>query len=144
MNNKEKLQAEIISLKKHRKVFYILGFSFLGLSIALAITSIIISLTIKDSDLFMYFAYFASVSMSASVTMFILGITLFSFRINRRIYLLDQGIYETNMMVNKEDVIVKSKEEELLDQYANLLKQGYITQEDFDKKKEELTPKKNA
>lgn len=146
MDKKKQLENEIKSLIKHKRIFVILGISFMILSIALAITSIVISQTNKDSDLFMYFAYFASLGLSVSITMFILSFALFTFRINSRIILLQQGVFnQTNHnMVEKEEVKVKTKEEALLEQYENLMKQGYITKEDFEKKKEELSPKKNA
>ncbi len=149
MNNidKNNLEKEIKSLYKKRRVFTILGFSFLGVGATLLFLSIYFSV-MKISDVVdlinvMLILPLSNLLITASLVMFILRSVLFNRRIAvRQLLLIDPTAFDDLNNANVETVDVKempkSHNQELLEQYENLYKQGYISKEDLDKKKEEL------
>ncbi len=149
MNNidKNNLEKEIKSLYKKRRVFTILGFSFLGAGATLLFLSIYFSV-MKISDVVdlinvMLILPLSNLLITASLVMFILRSVLFNRRIAvRQLLLIDPTAFDDLNNANVETVDVKempkSHNQELLEQYENLYKQGYISKEDLDKKKEEL------
>ena len=148
--NKEQLQKEIDSLMRNRKIFFILAMAFFGVSAALAIASIVVGAKDIGSELFANLAYYSGIALMVAVTMLILRSVLFTFRINVRramidgvISMDDQGQYVRTVDVKPVEETPKSltREEELVKQYEDLYKQGFISEEDYKKKKEEILKK---
>lgn len=144
--DKKQIQKEIDSLRRNQKIFFILGLSFFGVALALSIAAFVLFFKDVGGDLFFYLAQLGGTMLMVAITMLILRTALFTFRINVRLAML-QGIVtidEKGQYVPTVDVKpvpeekVKSKEEELVDQYENLYKQGHISKEDFEKKKKEI------
>ncbi len=146
--DKDKLDKEINSFLKKRRLFLILGFSFLGGSFALSIiSSILETLYANNSVVLLIDALLlslASLLFAASITMFILRRALFSTRFYNSRIIVDE-VNKTKEEVDDDAATVdvkempKSHNEELLEQYENLYKQGLISEEDLNKKREELS-----
>ncbi len=150
--DKKTIEKELKSLYKRRRVFTILGFSFLGVGGVLLFLSIYFS-SIKINDVVdlinsLVIMPLSNLLVTASLVMFILRSVLFNRQIAiRQMLLIDPSAVNVfnakgeNVEI-KDTVDVKeapkSHNQELLEQYENLYKQGYISQEDLDKKKEEL------
>lgn len=148
--NKEQLQKEIDGMMRSRKIFFILSMSFFGVSLALMIASIVIGSKDINSELFEYLTYFSGVSLMVAVTMLILRSVLFSYRINVRraiidgiITIDDKGQYVPTVDVKPVEEAPKemTREEELVRQYEELQKQGFITEEELEKKRKEILKK---
>ena len=145
--DKNKLEKEINSMMRKRRLFMILGFSFLGGAMTFSIISSILETLYNNNDTVILICALllslASLLFAASITMFILRSALFNARIyNRRIIINNAS----NTAKSNDDVVTvdvkempKTHEQELLEQYENLYKQGLISEEDFNKKKEELS-----
>lgn len=149
--NKEQLQKEIDGMMRSRKIFFILSMSFFGASLGLMIASIVVGSRDINSQLFEYLTYFAGVSLMVGVTMLILRSVLFSYRINVRraiidgiITIDDKGQYVPTVdvkPVEEETSKPMTREEELVKQYEDLQKQGFITEEELEKKRKEILKK---
>lgn len=149
--NKEQLQREIDGMMRSRKIFFILSMSFFGVSLALMIASIVVGSRDINSELFEYLTYFSGVSLMVAVTMLILRSVLFSYRINVRRAIIngiitvdDKGQYVPTVdvkPVEEETPKEMTREEELVKQYEDLQKQGFITEEELEKKRKEILKK---
>ena len=149
--NKEQLQKEIDGMMRSRKIFFILAMSFFGVSLGLMIASIVVGSRDINSELFEYLTYFSGVSLMVAVTMLILRSVLFSYRINVRRAIIngiitvdDKGQYVPTVdvkPVEEEAPKVMTREEELVKQYEELQKQGFITEEELEAKKKEILKK---
>lgn len=148
--NKEQLQKEIDGMMRSRKIFFILAMSFFGVSLGLMIASIVVGSRDINSELFEYLTYFSGVSLMVGVTMLILRSVLFSYRINVRraiidgiITIDDKGQYVPTVDVKPVEEAPKemTREEELVRQYEDLQKQGFITEEELEKKRKEILKK---
>lgn len=141
------LEKELNKLKKNRKIFTILGYTFLGLGLAFCITSILCFNLIyaTEGNINVYgqiFLSFSGVCFTASIILFLLRFFLYS--VNIRFY---SNIVDIAKKGNNNNVVVDAKctekplsrDEELLNQYKELYKQGIISEEDYKKKEEELT-----
>ena len=147
--DKNNIEKELKALYKKRKVFTILGFSFLGAGTILLFLSIYFS-AIKINEIVdlvntLVILPLSNLFITASLVMFILRSVLFNRKIAmNQLLLLDPNAFtvikDNGETVDVKDVVepVKSHNQELLEQYENLYKQGYISKEDLDKKKEEL------
>lgn len=141
------LEKELNKLKKNRKIFTILGYTFLGLGLAFCITSILCFnlIYVTEGNINVYgqiFLSFSGVCFTASIILFLLRFFLYS--VNIRFY---SNIVDIAKKGNNNNVVVDAKytekplsrDEELLNQYKELYKQGIISEEDYKKKEEELT-----
>ncbi len=147
--DKNTLEKELKSLYKKRKIFTILGFSFLGVGATLLFLSIYFS-AIKVNEILdlvntLVILPLSNLFITASLVMFILRSVLFNRKIAmRQLLLIDPNAFtvvkDNGETVDVKDVVEPSKShnQELLEQYENLYKQGYISKDDLDKKKEEL------
>ena len=154
--NKEKIEKELKELKKNRKIFRILGYSFFGASILTAIASLLCFTLIEipegEINIIGYTLFSLSdLLMTSSIVMFLLGYFLFAFKIAIReqaLYKMNHNIQVNNININPDIVdakaVVNDRDQELLEQYRKLKDQGIISEEDFKKKEEELTNNKRS
>ncbi len=160
--DKEKLLNEIKILEKRRKLFLILALTFLGISVILYILSVTFEVMFNaNQNNYLYFtlaitfSVVSSVLLSGSIALLVIRTAVFGTKINNRKMALMgfdpnnfnnqfQNTYKDSYIKkdNGETVDVKPVEDnpyaDLLKQYEELYKKGLISEEDFNKKKEEL------
>lgn len=150
--DKAKIQKELDELLLKKKIFLIISISLFVISFALAIiyAVMVIKKTIAD-DASVVLSVISDITFCAAIVMLVLRSALYSYKINVRRAILDGQI----QMIDPNDIktmvppivdvkevhethIIKTKEQELVDQYEDLYKKGYITKEDFEAKKKEI------
>lgn len=156
--NKEQLKLEIEKFKKRRVLFLILAIVLFAGALAFFIIGFMVmykSSSIQENfqEAYSYLTC-SSLCLTAGIASLIIRTAVYGFKIAVRQKIIngEADPFINNSMFNKQDLgtvdvkdiqveqtKVQTREEQLLDQYAELLKQGLITQEDFNKKKEELS-----
>jgi len=144
--SKEQIEQEIAKAKKGQLIFFILSMAFIGITVALIIVSIILGAKNSSGDAWYVYGYSAGMSMCIAVTFLIIRSVFFSTKI-KALQMLQENHTTANIHVAPEvtarpvEPVEKSREEKLVEQYENLLKQGIITQEEFEAKKAEILKK---
>lgn len=152
--DKEQIKKELDQLLLKRKIFLIISLSLFAVSIGLSIAYIILMLqkTISDNTA-VILSVTSDITFCAAIVMLILRSVFYSFKVNVRRAILNGQVQIQDLqnidpnMVNTVDVkpaegnvapVIKTREQELVDQYEDLYKKGYISKEDFEAKKKEL------
>ena len=145
--NPKEIKEEYKKAKLGALIFFIISMSAFGLAIALVIVSIIIGS--KDSNGWFVYGYSAGISMSVGFTFIILRSIFFTSKMK---FLLAIEEAQKNPTPPSEGPVVdakpvesfkeeSSRENKLYQQYENLYKQGYITEEELEQKRKELLGK---
>ena len=136
-------EARVKKLRRLNLLFFYLSMSFLVISVALDITTFILVPRIGYTTLIYVFLEVSSVLFAGSIALFVVRFAVIGTKL-RNIYYPRNGsapiqnpnVVETEVTEVKE--APKTKEEQLVEEYEKLLKQGYITQEEFEEKKKEI------
>lgn len=138
------LEARLKKLLKTRRLFGILSLSFLGVAVSFDIVVTILNYTVENLSEYVYWAMIeiSTLFFAASIALFFVRIFAIDVKIRNTLYQLSLIVQP----INNEKVIVTTDVKEtpldrphqLVKQYEDLLKQGLITQDDFDKKKKEI------
>ena len=142
--DQKEIEKEIKKAKTGALVFFIISMSLFALAIGLIITSIIIGS--KSSDAWFVYGYGAGICMSLGFTFLILRSVFFMSKIKFILFTQEQekaiNEAQTAQVVDAKPVDSfkeeASRENKLYQQYENLFKQGYITQEELEQKRKEL------
>lgn len=149
--DKAKLQKELEELLLKKKIFLIVSLSLFAISIGLAIAYIVmvVQKTISDNTA-VVLSVISDITFCAAIVILVLRSALFSFKINIRRAILNGEVQISDVQsidpnsVPITDVkpapqpVIKTREQELVDQYEDLYNKGYISKEDFESKKKEI------
>lgn len=156
--SKEQLQRQLDLLLKRRRIFLICSICLFSLGAAFVVAWLVFFITKGvDDDLAFAFSISSDLCISAAIVLLILRSSLYSYKINIIKAILngtvqasvvdDMGsqrtVYTTNVNPfpsekEAQPQAIKTREQELVDQYEDLYKKGYISQEDFETKKKEI------
>jgi len=119
------------------KLLLIISIVVMGLGVGLFIAAAVLALTGKSTLSDIFFGVSALLGIAA------LGLMIYNLAISSKFVSPEVEESKPKVVVKIVDVkdVPKSKEEKLYEQYENLYKQGLISKEDLDKKKEELLKK---
>ena len=142
--DEKEIEKEIKKAKTGALVFFIISMSLFGLAIGLIIASIIIGS--NKTDAWFVYGYSAGICMSLGFTFLILRSVFFTSKIKFIMFAKEQ---EKSMKEAQASQVVDAKpvdsfkeestrENKLYQQYENLYKQGYITEEELEQKRKEL------
>ena len=142
--DQKEVEKEIKKAKTGALVFFIISMCLFGLAIGLIITSIIIGT--KSSDAWFVYGYSAGICMSLGFTFLILRSVFFMSKIKFILFTQEQekAIKEAqaSQVVDAKPVDSlkeeSTRENKLYQQYENLYKQGYITEEELEQKRKGL------
>ena len=142
--DQKEIEKEIKKAKTGALVFFIISMSLFALAIWLILSSIIIGS--KSSDAWFVYGYGAGICMSLGFTFLILRSVFFMSKIKFILFTQEQekaiNEAQTAPVVDAKPVDSfkeeASRENKLYQQYENLFKQGYITQEELEQKRKEL------
>lgn len=139
------LESRLKKLLKTRRLFGVLSLSFLGVAVSFDIVVTILNYTVENLSEYVYWAIIETSTLffAASIALFFVRIFAIDVKIRNTLYQLSLIVQP----INNEKVVVGTTDEkevpldrphQLVNQYEDLLKQGLITQDDFDKKKKEI------
>lgn len=139
-------EARVRKLRRLNIIFFYLSLSFLIISVGFDIATFILVPRIGYTTLVYIFLEASSILFAGSIALFVVRFAVIGTKL-RNIYYPRNGAPEQNPNVVETEVTEvkeapKTKEEQLVDEYEKLLKQGYITQEEFDEKKKEILSNK--
>lgn len=145
--DKNEIEKEYKKAQKGALVFFIISMSLFGITLALVIVSIIVGA--KDGQAWFPFGYASGICMSLAFTFIILRSVFFTSKM-RMLIAIEQA--ESQPAPQGQAPIVdaqpveafkeeSSRENKLFQQYENLHKQGYITDEELEQKRKELLGK---
>ena len=143
--DEKELKEEFKKAKKGAFAFFVVSMILFGASIALVIVSIIVGST--NGDAWFPYGYSAGICMSLGFTFLILRSVFFTSKMRFLLMVEQQKSQPTSQgpVVDAKPVEAfkeeSSRENKLYQQYENLYKQGYITQEELDQKRKELLGK---
>lgn len=155
--DKEQLKKEIEKYTKLKKLFLFIAIAIFAAALALLIVAIVLGTNDVRDDSFYLTSYLAGICLCFGITTLILRSVLFSFKIAVTQALLDGDIEVDESGQYKQvikEVDVKpvnepskeesqlTKEQELIKQYEELYKNGYISAEDLETKKKEILSSK--
>ncbi|MCR5333110.1 MAG: SHOCT domain-containing protein [Bacilli bacterium] len=135
-------EARVRKLRRLNIIFFYLSLSFLIISVGFDIATFILVPRIGYTTLVYIFLEASSILFAGSIALFVVRFAVIGTKL-RNIYYPRNGAPAQNPNVVETEVTEvkeapKTKEEQLVDEYEKLLKQGYITQEEFDEKKKEI------
>lgn len=150
--DKAKLQKELDSLLMKKKIFLIISISLFAVSLILAIIFIIMVVQKSISDnTSVLLSVLSDVTFCAAIVILVLRSVLFTYQINVRKAILSGQVQIMDATQGDPHIVpitdvkeapqagpMKTKEQELVDQYEELYKKGYISKEDFEAKKKEI------
>ena len=137
----EQYQKEIASLKKNAMIIRIVAYGLFTVGLALFIIAVILALRSDSEEIptnVVLLSEGSSVLLSAALALAIIRVAVFNTRIRNRLYRIEYLSQVQNINNDPIPPMHNQKELDLVEQYRNLLNQGLITQEDFDKKKAEI------
>lgn len=144
----EETKKRLKKLRLLNMIFFWLSLALLLVSVGLDVASLIISRE-QHPYLVMGFVEASAILFAGSIALFFVRIFAIGTKI-RNIYVQEAmmgNLNPTGMPSQKVDLgttdvkdipTSKTKEQELVDQYEDLMKRGYITQEEFEQKKKEI------
>ena len=147
----KEFEDKVNKLKKNKKLFSILGYTFLGLSITCFIASFLCFelINLPDNTYNIPGQILISVggfSFLVSMTMFLLRFFLCSINLGLSEEILkalknggSSEFVTIKVKESKDDDEISAIDKKLLEQYKKLKDQGIISEEDYKKKEEELT-----
>ena len=119
------------------KLLLVISIVIMSIGLALFVAAAVLALNGKStlSDIFF--------GVSSILGIVALGLMIYNLAISSKNVVLMDEPAQPKVVVKIVDVkdVPKSKEEKLFEQYENLYKQGLITKEDLDKKRDELLKK---
>ena len=146
--SKEELAKRIKRLSILNRVFFYLSLGFLLISLSMDIVAFILTPKYGYESLVVELLLeLSAVFFAGSVALFFVRIFAIGTKLRNSFMQLatferPQSVVNEKVDLGTTDVkpapVVKTHEQELVEQYENLLKQGYITQEEFDAKKKEI------
>ena len=119
------------------KLLLVISIIVMAVGIALFIAASVLALIGKTTLSDIFFGVSSLLGIAA------LGIMIYNLTISAKYAVPDEEPARPKVVVKVVDVkdVPKSKEQKLYEQYEGLYKQGLITKEDLDKKREELLKK---
>lgn len=151
--DKAQIQKELDILLRKKKIFLIISLSLFVVSLALSIIFVVMMVqkTIADNTA-LILSVASDITFCAAIVILVMRSVLYSFKVNIRrailngqvqineVHEVDPSVVTTDVTpVNDEQVpTIKTKEQELVDQYEDLYKKGYISKEDFEAKKKDI------
>ena len=144
----EETKKRLKKLRLLNTIFFWLSLGLLLVSVGLDVASLIIS-RVEHPYIVMAFVEASAILFAGSIALFFVRIFAIGTKI-RNIYVQEAmkgnpnptGMPSQKVDLGTTDVkdipTPKTKEQELVDQYEDLLKRGYITQEEFEQKKKEI------
>lgn len=151
--DKAQIQKELDILLRKKKIFLIISLSLFAVSLALSIIFVVMMVqkTIADNTA-LILSVASDITFCAAIVILVMRSVLYSFKVNIRrailngqvqineVHEVDPSVVTTDVTpVNDEQVpTIKTKEQELVDQYEDLYKKGYISKEDFEAKKKDI------